>query len=82
MLQPLQQPQEAAHLPPVRDGEAGTRPYGTLAGLGALGGSSGRPRPGFAGEVDRDCVEGPGRARAMLLRAASQPDPADRKSVV
>lgn len=85
MLQPLQQPQEAAHLPPVRDREVGTRPYGTLAGLGAPGGSSGRPRPGFAGEVDRDwTVERgqAGRGRCSRARPHSLKPPPPRLEAV
>lgn len=83
MLQPLQQPQEAAHLPPVRDGKPGPDPTERSRASVHRAGDPGGP-PGFAGEVDRNARRGTGRASAVLPRAASAraPPPPPRLAAV
>lgn len=79
MLQPLQQPQEAAHLPPVRDGwEAGTDPTelsrASVHRAGAPGGSGQGLRARWAGTAERGRA-GVGAAPARGLAARAPPPP-------
>lgn len=71
MLQPLQQPQEAAHFPPVRDGRPGPDPVEQLQAPVHRAGAPGSP--GCADEVDRDCREGTAGASAVVP-TASKPE--------
>lgn len=81
MLQPLQQPQEAAHLPPVRDGKPGPDPTERSRASVHRAGDPGGP-PGFAGEVDRDCGEGDGPGVSGAPASARAPPPPPRLEAV